>query len=327
MTDHDEATDVSVPPTELPLLTYGITPPKRSWDPERVAEVAARQAARIRALPVDGLVIYDLQDESARTEVPRPFPFEPCQDPVTYAYEHLAAVEVPRIVYRCVAPLDAPSLTDSLQRLETHGGSTVLVGAASRHQDTQLSLPAAYGLHAEVAPSLPLGGVLIAERHREARAEHERVLRKVGRGCRFFISQAVYAAEDTRNVLSDLAYRCEDLGVPVPRVLVTLTPCGSERTLTFLRWLGVAVPPWLENELLRSPDTLATSIDVCTEVFADLHGFAAGLGIELGCNVESVSLRRDEIDASVALVERVATIIGRSGAPAATTATDDPRSA
>lgn len=309
---HRLTTDgIDVPPLP-PLLTYGITPPKRSWEPQRVAEVAARQTARIRDLPVDAVVVYDLQDESTRTDAPRPFPYEPCQDPVSYAYEQLAGIEVPRVVYRCVAPLEAHDLRDSLQRLATaEDAATVLVGAASREQQTQLSLPAAYRLHAEVAPGLPLGGVLIAERHRDGREEHERVLRKMERGCSFFVSQAVYATEDTRNVLSDLAYRCADLGIAPPRVLVTLTPCGSERTLTFLRWLGVTVPPWLENELLRSADTLATSVDVGAAVFADLHAFAADLGIELGCNVESVSLRRDEIDASVALVHRVAAIMGR----------------
>lgn len=293
-------------------LTYGITPPKRSWDADRVAEVAARQAARIRELPVDGLVVYDLQDESARTDAQRPFPFVPSIDPVTYAYDHLADLEVPRIVYRCVAPLAPAELEQSLQRLDTHGGAVVLVGAASRNQAVATSLPAAHQLRREVVPRLATGGVLIAERHRRERSEHDRVLRKVRDGCSFFISQAVYSAEDTKNVLSDLARACDDSGQPPPSVAVTLTPCGSQRTLTFLRWLGVSVPWWLENELLDAKDTLARSVELCTEVFADLHRFATERGLALGCNVESVSLRRDEIDASVELVHAVAEITGRT---------------
>lgn len=292
-------------------LTYGITPPKRSWDRDRIAGVAERQSLRIRDLPVDGLVVYDLQDESARTDVPRPFPFEECLDPVTYAYDHLGAVDVPKIVYRCVSRLDEPALGTSLRRLRDEGGAVVLVGAASRSEKVALTLSEAYAFRLRETPELPTGGVLIAERHRRSLSEHTRVLSKVEQGCSFFVSQAVYSADDTKNVLSDLYYRCEELGEPVPPVTVTLTPCGSERTLTFLRWLGIEVPRWLENELLRAHDTLSTSVELCVDVFSDLHGFARDHGLDLGCNVESVSLRRDEIDASVELVNRVAQVMGR----------------
>lgn len=296
------------------LLTYGITPPKRSWAPERVREVAERQAARMIGLPVDGIVVYDLQDESARTDVERPFPYEPCIDPVSYAYDHLAAVELPKVVYRCVAPLDEPALRQGVQRISRESGACVLVGAASVDQPVTMRLGEAYELRAREVPELVLGGVLIGERHRRGHAEHERVLRKVEQGVSFFITQAVYSAGDTKDVLSDLSYRCEEIGRPVPPVLVTLTPCGSARTLTFLRWLGVAVPRWLENELLHAHDTLAASVELCVQVFEDLNRYAAARGIPLGCNVESVSLRREEIDASVELVHRVAAVLGRTPA-------------
>ena len=52
-----------------PRLTYGITPLKASFTEERKREVAALQCARIQRLPVDALVVYDLQDESARTDL------------------------------------------------------------------------------------------------------------------------------------------------------------------------------------------------------------------------------------------------------------------
>lgn len=51
---------------------------------------------------------------------------------------------------------------------------------------------------------------------------------------------------------------------------------------------------------------LTTSVELCVDVFRDLREFAARKQIPLGCNVESVSVRRDEIDASVELVERIA---------------------
>jgi hypothetical protein len=294
------------------LLTYGITPPKASWTPQRVQEVAAQQAARMNGLPVDGIVVYDLQDESARTDVERPFPYQACIDPVSYAYDHLAAVELPKVIYRCVAPLQPAELRHSMQRISDEGGLCVLVGAASADQPVTMRLPDAYALRTRDVPDLVLGGVLIGERHRHGHREHERVLRKVEQGASFFITQAVYSAGDTKDVLSDLLYRCDEVGRPVPPVLVTLTPCGSERTLAFLRWLGVAVPRWLANELLHAHDTLAASVDLCVQVFEDLHRYATDRGIPLGCNVESVSLRREEIHASVDLVGRVAEVMGRT---------------
>jgi hypothetical protein len=294
------------------LLTYGITPPKRSWSPDRVRQVAERQRDRITPLPVDAVVVYDLQDESVRTDAPRPFPYEETIDPVVYAYDHLHGVRAPRIVYRCVAKLSPQALDASLERIGAEGGATVLVGAASRRQRTTMRLADAYALRRRAHPTLPTGGVLIGERHRTRHTEHERVLRKVDHGCGFFVTQAVYSATDTKDVLSDLRVRCAELDRPVPPVLVTLTPCGSERTLTFLRWLGVEVPRWLANELLHADDTLAASIDLCTDIFTDLWRYARERGIPLGCNVESVSLRRAEIDASVELLCRVAAIVGRA---------------
>jgi len=75
------------------IVTYGITPPKQSYSEKKRRCVAERQAARIRELPIDGLVVYDLQDQSERTEG-RPFPFLETIDPGAYAYAYLA--DVPR---------------------------------------------------------------------------------------------------------------------------------------------------------------------------------------------------------------------------------------
>lgn len=291
------------------VLTYGITPPKRSWSVDKVVDVAARQAERIRALPVDGVVVYDLQDESSRTDVERPFPYEEPLDPVAYAYDMLGELGLPRIVYRCVARLDPATLRASLDRIRDEGGATVLVGAASKEQDAAMRLSDAYELRRSHHDDLPTGGVLIGERHRRGHTEHLRVLSKVDAGCAFFVTQAVYSAADTKDVLSDLHVRCEEVGRSAPPVLVTLTPCGSERTLGFLQWLGVEVPRWLRNDLLHADDTLSASVDACVRVLRELHEYAGGHDVPLGCNVESVSLRRDEIEASVELVHRAREVL------------------
>lgn len=293
------------------ILTYGITPPKRSYSPEKQAEVAARQLARISRLPIDALVVYDLQDESARTEATRPFPYLECVDPTEYAYTALAGLTIPKVVYRCVAPLVAGRLGASLRRIDAAGGLSVLVGPASRTQTPGLKLTEAYALCRQSTPELPIGGVLIAERHQRTLAEDERALAKLAAGCSFFISQSVYSVAATKDLLSDLWYRCQARELAFPPVLVTLSPCGSLRTLEFMRWLGVSVPRWFENDLRHSQDILRESLMVCLDLFADLQAFARSRGIPLGCNVESVSLHMAEIDASVELLTGVAAILGR----------------
>ncbi len=296
-----------------PRLTYGITPLKASFTEERKREVAALQCARIQRLPVDALVVYDLQDESSRTDAERPFPFLESIDPLTYAYDYLAEVDLPKVVYRSVAGLTADGLTAWLQQLARQRAATVLVGAPSKHQAVHLKLRDAYRIHREQTPTLPLGGVLIAERHESGGDEVARITEKRALGCEFFVTQAVYSVTASKNVLSDLYYRCEAEQRPMPHVLVTISPCGSRKTLEFMRWLGIAVPRWLENELLHSHDILEKSVDLTVAAFEELHQFAREKGISLGCNVESVSTRKAEIEASVEMVQRVAAILQAAG--------------
>jgi 5,10-methylenetetrahydrofolate reductase len=156
-----------------------------------------------------------------------------------------------------------------------------------------------------------LGGVLIAERHERSLGEADRIIAKQDDGCSFFITQAVYSSVATKNVFSDLYYRCCETGRDIPPVLMTLSPCGSRKTLEFMRWLGISIPRWLENELLHAKDILGRSLKLCEEVFLDVNDFALSKGIPLGCNVESVSVRKEEIEASVELTRFVARQMNR----------------
>src|SRR5262252_7092411 len=152
------------------LRLYGLTPPKRRQDPDKVRDIAERQARRIAALAPDGLVLYDLQDEAGRTDAARPFPFLPTLEPLDYSRAYLAALDVPRVLYKCVGNQTAAELLAWVDALEAGGGRDVcvLVGAptsAAAQGAGALGLSAAYDLlRARGAPPC-LGGVAIAERH------------------------------------------------------------------------------------------------------------------------------------------------------------------
>jgi 5,10-methylenetetrahydrofolate reductase len=185
----------------------------------------------------------------------------------------------------------------------------VFVGAPSgRSRGPGLPLAEAYAL-ARAVPNLVLGGIAIAERHVENEDEHVRMLAKQDRGCRFFITQSVYDAGSTRSMLSDYALSLQASGRAPAPIVLTFSPCGSVRTLEFMKWLGISFPRWLENELRHSADTLERSIDLCESVFTDVQDYAREKHLPIGINVESVSIRKSEIDASVELYRRLSSLL------------------
>jgi hypothetical protein len=293
------------------IRLYGIAPPKLGLDPERVREIATQQVARLRVLAPDGLVVYDIQDEPGPSGQARPFPFLPTVDPEAYAYDALADLELPRIVYRCVGAHSREvfsSFIDSV-RLATERRLSVFVGAPRGRSSSGLSLTEAYEL-ARAAPHLIVGGIAIAERHVVKEDEHQRMLAKQAHGCRFFITQSVYDAASTKSLLSDYALSLQARGRPPAPVVLTFSPCGSVRTLEFMKWLGISFPRWLENELRHSAETLERSIDLCESVFSDIADYAREKRLPIGINVESVSIRKSEIDASVELYRRLSARLG-----------------
>src|SRR5690606_28814468 len=120
------------------------------------------------------------------------------------------------------------------------------------------SLREAYALVEAHGAGLTLGGIAIAERHERTRDEHERILAKTAAGCRFFVTQAVYDVTSTLSLLSDYSLALGERG-PARPVVLTFSPCGSLKTLEFMKWLGIRFPRWLENELRFAADPLETS--------------------------------------------------------------------
>ncbi len=289
------------------IRLYGIAPPKVATAPEQLRHIAAQQVARLRQLAPDGLVVYDIQDEPGRSGEARPFPFLPTVDADVYARSVLAELAIPKIVYRCVGARSREVFLRWLNEVRAaslpHLG--VFVGAPrGRSRGPELSLAEAYQL-ASTAPNLILGGIAIAERHVAKGDEHERMGAKQDAGCRFFITQSVYDASSTKSLLSDYALSLQASGRRPAPVLLTFSPCGSVRTLEFMKWLGISFPRWLENELRHSADTLERSVALCETVFDDVHEYAREKQLPIGINVESISIRKSEVDASVELYRRL----------------------
>ena len=100
-------------------------------------------------------------------------------------------------------------------------------------------------------------------------------------------------------------FECQSLSKEASPIVFTFTPCGNAKTLEFMKWLGIHIPRWLENELVHSNDMLEKSVDLCEEVFQGLWSYTQEKGIPMGVNIESVSTRKVEIEAASELVRRV----------------------
>ena len=290
-------------------LTYGITPPKSHHPHKKIQEIAERQIQRIKQLDIDALVIYDIQDESDRTDEKRVFEFIETVDPSVYANQYLKELKIPKIIYRCVGNYDKADFIDWLQTAKDE--YSVFVGTSSSNQDVSISLVDAYEEVKKASKPPKLGGVVIPERHLELRDEPKRLARKVEQGCEYFISQCVYDASISKAFLRDYKKYFEENDLDIKPIIFTLTPCGSEKTLQFIKWLGIRVPNWVEEDLLQAENMLEQSLNLIESFFGELSEYGQKIGVPIGCNVESVSIRKIEIEASIKLAKEIKAYIER----------------
>jgi hypothetical protein len=286
-----------------PVLLYGTTPPRLGTGAQEIEAAAGKLAARLAGLPLDGLVVYDIQDETGRSGAPRPFPFSGTVDPRQYAAILERQLGRPAIAYKALGEADEAQWQAWLfEAAHLHRLRFIsVVGRPTSGVRYPLTLSRALRVAVAHAGGFTVGGVAIAERHTEQRSEAARLLAKGLEGCAYFISQTVYHAPPTEALLRDYLRDCRGAGIEPRRVVLTFAPCGRDKTLAFLRWLGVNIPADTERAILGAARPLEKSIEICRDNLRRIldHPYAAA--VPLGVNVESVSINREEIDASVDL--------------------------
>jgi len=281
----------------------GTTPPREGVPLEKVEEVATKLVARLDKIDFDGLIVYDIQDESSRTDVKRPFPFNKTFEPCHYSRILGDKTKKPVITYKSVASRNEQEFSQWLDSSWQEYGvrDIVLVGSPSSQGQQKLSLSDAYQTQINHRNNYYVGGVTIAERHAKKGNEHLRMIEKDKQGCEYFISQAVYDAPATIDMLSSYARECKAQNIRPKRMVLTFTPCGSEKTLDFMNWLGISIPESTRWRILESKNPLAESIKVCRNNLNQIIEAVMPLNIPLGLNIESLTNRKEEIDASIRL--------------------------
>lgn len=298
---------------ESGILLYGITPPKEGTSPERLAEIARKTIGRLSGLDIDALVVYDVQDESARTGEERPFPFINALDPLAFATGYLESLNVPKIIYRPAGRFSQEELARWLEELHAHHFYPVFVGVPAPDFPVRTSLTEAYRIWSRHGETSVAGAVTIPERHQALKDEDVRILDKMNSGVSFFISQCVFNLGYAKQVLRDLALSCTRQQVNPPTIIFTITACGSAKTLHFMEWLGIHVPDELKEELKKSEDILEKSVKICLDIAAELTECCIRLNIPFGFNVESVAIRKAEIEASIHIAASIAQMLKDKG--------------
>lgn len=289
------------------LLLYSFAPPKITTEKDKLQIIADKQINRINNLAIDGLILYDIQDESHRTNEQRTFPFIQTVPPEEYFRNYLSSIKTPSIIYKSIANQTKETFNEWLSK-NNDLENFVFVGASSSAQiaETNFALTDAYDLRKDQHQHLLLGGITIPERHSKKGDEHKRIFSKTEKGCSFFVSQCVYNVYESKNLLSDYHYDSIDNSYELQPIFFTLSPCGSIRTLEFMKWLGIEVPKWLYNDLKHAKDILNTSVKTSIMIAEEILEFAAQKQIPVGFNVESISNKKDEIDAASEILNAIA---------------------
>ena len=269
------------------LRFFSLTPPKHNTPADRLDRINTRRSLRINALPVDGIMIYDVREETGRTGSERPYAYRRFMDSIDYADRFSRYCSMPQVRYVAVSRVKTPDL-ESIFRGNLHGQPVVLVGHNSSLSAGGMRLPEAYRLHADGAFGFPLGGVTIGERHRTSRNEAQAMLRKIQMGVSFFVSQCVYDPSVYEKLLTDYAAECKAGRTVCKPVIFTLTPVIDDRGIALLEWLGVSIPQSFKNTLRSAADKDSAVMSHIERTADRLVSQCGYLGIPYGLNFESV---------------------------------------
>jgi 5,10-methylenetetrahydrofolate reductase len=257
--------------------------------------------------------VYDVQDESSRTSVERPFPFLKALDPFKFAGEYLQDLKIPKIIYRPAGKFSKEELSDWLDDLQENNFYPVFVGVPIPDFPVKTNLPEAYKIWSKHEGNSVIGAVTIPERHEVLKDEDKRILEKVSCGVSFFISQCVFNVAYAKQVVEDLSRTCRTGNLKLPTIIFTLTACGSIKTLNFLEWLGIHVPAALKEDLGKCDNMLEKSVNVCLDIASELADFCTRKSLPFGFNIESVAIRKEEIEASIGMVNKIAEMLDKKG--------------
>lgn len=286
----------------VPVL-FSLTPPHLGILPDKLVAMNERRTRRLKGLGLDGLCIYDVQDESARNPEKRLYEFSEFMDSFSYADSLKSFCKLETITYCAISKYERYSF---IKRLKNEAPQAlVLVGKTSRYCQSGVDMAEAFALCRDLVPELCIGAICIPERHAGGRRETERLLHKYRLGARFFVTQCIYDISLLQGMLTDYASTFNKLRKSTPRIIFTLSPVSSQANLDFFRWLGISVPERVEQRLVQAENMLDESLCFLKETADRIARQCRQLEIPLGFNIESVISKKEEVLAAADLAKRI----------------------
>jgi hypothetical protein len=114
-------------------------------------------------------------------------------------------------------------------------------------------------------------------------------------------------------MIEDLGHTCKQQAARIPTLIFTLTACGSPRTMQFMDWLGIHIPDDVKEDLTTAENMLDRSVGICLSIASELIAFCTERSIPFGFNIESVAVKKDEIEASIYMVNRIGEMLEEKG--------------
>lgn len=283
------------------LFLYSLTPPAKGISPDKLYELNRRRTTRISTLDIDGLSIYDVQEEQDRKEEKRTYQYRQTLNPLQYGKTIKEHCNTDQIIYLVAGKYSEDQLRSIFN--SNPKALFVPVGSPSTNSEVRTSLRRSLEISSEY--TTPTGSVLIGERQDSRGGEVRRMLSKIEWGVDFFISQCVYNGSIYEKLLDDYLIESNKYGHPLKPVILTFSPVGDRNSLKFMKWLGISFSEDFEKNLPDSEGFLDYSCKYLEEIGKRLIHMAAERNIPLGLNFESVIGRRNEVLASLSLAENL----------------------
>lgn len=290
------------------LCLYGTVPPRKCTPIERVRSFAKTLVEDVEKLGVDALVIYDVQDEPSRSGECRPFPFAHSHEPEFYAkiVKEYTTRPLECIIYKALPCITKEQFHQFLDfaKNEAKCSTVALVGGPSNH--TGLSVIDAADIAKQPPYNFCVGGITLAERHRDTGNEDTIVSTKVEHGLQFFTSQVVYNADNAISFLRDYDELCKREKKTPGRIIFTFAPFARQETADFLVWLGVELPKGTVKRVISRGTPKARvdeAVEICRENLRRILDACERYAIDvpIGFNAECVSKHKEEIEGALEL--------------------------
>lgn len=283
------------------IKIYSLTPPKESISGKDLDSLNRRRVQRLSGLNHDLISIYDVQEESSRTDKSRIYSYTPAINPFIYGKSLSKYSATSQIIYLAAGKYSKNQL-DTYYR-DNPEKSFVIVGSPGKDTPVKTTLNEAFKISRKYHNNT--GGVVIGERHNGTKSEVDNLHRKIANGSSFFISQCIYNYNIYEKLLFDYIKESRNRKIDMVPIIFTFSPIGNIKGLEFMKWLGVDIPKDFIDNIPDRDNFLEYSSNYLIDLGEKLISLCKSLNIPYGLNFESIISKKEEVLASIEIAKRL----------------------